>query len=448
MSNPLCYNVDERLSLIKDSIKQISENFNTQDLTEDLLATGKKPALKNINSLNSEKASNPTAYVSDYIAFGSESESDSSLDELSSSQKAQFFPLKEFISESPLSDEKKKEIDGIPNENYDESPEDYNENHDLDEDFLYEQEKCDRFMDYEKILEYEKRKNMGLEKMLEKTKYEINQVNEENKELIEILDQKDKELEEYKDVIDKLKGKNEYLSNEVQNYQDIIRDFETMCQEMKNSQEDKQKYYEADGKNLEDKERIEKLMDKVKKKDSEIQKLIVQCRKLIKNNELLEKTVQRLRERAESPDGEKILTEKVKELKTINASCQDKMSMRVQSLLDTEQKLQDLETIVHDYCEKKPAKNSSDTSSKILNSLQSILRTKTHAQMISKITDLLTTSEKNLNLTKKLQHLIQKHSPSKYPKFQSDKKLYLLLKKLLLSYLPSIKEPNSKPKKP
>lgn len=422
MSHPLAYDVDERISSIKNSLKQITSSFNNSDHIENSKPTKKKRPPRPIKSPRSTKKAKPHAYVSDYIAFGSENESESSIDEFLSSKKVTFNSPSSIISEKNLN---------------------------LQEEYKETQEKTAEIIELEILLNYEKKKAVSLEKLVEEKDIEIDEIKRENIKLLEIMDKKDIEINENHKFIEKVKVENKSLVKHVERYQKMIKDFETMHQDLKRGYETGRNALELEAKVIEDQENIKKLLEKVNKKDLEIQNLIMESRELTKNNGALELVVKEFKEIVESPCEVKKLKEKVKELKLINSTLEEKLSSNPKSLQGTQKKLQDLEKVVHDLLNKKPSKKISDLPkklshppSKVLNSLQSLLKTKSYSQIPGKVTSLLHNQDsKNLDLTKKLRNLVLKYSPpGSIKKLPNDHKIYTWIKRLVKEYLKKSKD--------
>lgn len=429
MSQQLLYDVDERICAIKNSLKQFTENFETTPSSRKSAAeklefpsTPKSP--KSLKSPKSHKKLHKPAYVSNYVAFGGEDDSDSSIEEKITSKRVKFDPASSTWYDKSLDQRvdltegqvEVQEILGI-------SKDLVNEKNKFEEEIAEKNQEID-----------------GKNQEIDEKNQEIFQLKEANFKFFEMLNEKDKEKEGFLEMIGNLKSEVLDLNKHIERYQSLVKELEDM----------KAVYAENDLKNeafakfqikIEEltKENTE-ILQSAQAKDAELHYLQTSIRELTRHNSKLEKIIEKsLKDKPKPPNPDKKLKSEIKQLILTNEALKEELKRKPaeSQIKETEKKLADLEKMVNDFCKKKILK--SDTQHrKVIGNLLSILKISKSSEILNKVQDLL---KPQSSISKKIRNLIVKYSPpGSFSTFPSDKKVYLWIKRLIEEYLLKIKE--------
>lgn len=417
MSQQLLYDVDERISAIKNSLKHITQNTENQafiDLSDE--KREKSLSLKSPKSPKSQKKQRKNTFVSNYVVFGNGEDSESSVDNETPPKKVTFDPA---------------------SSNW------YDQSMDLNTEVKKMEGKSDQMIEIELLLNYEKNKTASLEKKIQQKESEIEEL---NSKLVEINKNKENDKESYSELVNRLKNEILTLNKQIERYQELIKEFETFRYNKEKLLEEAEKnnLYEEKIDNLYKKN--EELQQLVISKDSEIHYLENSNRELTRHNNHMEKYVEKCKEKLLKSSTDKKFQEEIKQLKQTNEALKEEIKKKPSdsALKDTEKKLRDLEKMVNDFCDKKSLQTDANKVSyrKIIGSLLNTLKINKFSEIVPKVQEIVKSSSvQNSQFPKKLRNLIMKYSPpDAFSKFPSDKKIYSWIKRLIEEYLMKLKE--------
>lgn len=415
MSQKILLDVDQRITSIKNSLKEIHSNLEVTSPKEPSIPSSlkKRQKVSNKSSAKSSKNSGKLSYVSNYVAFGGTEESSSSSEEIISPKKVTFDPTATEIFSKNL------EFKGET----------------ITKDSYFED-----LSDLQQQLVTLKEKNLVLEANLNEKEQEIINLIASEDLLKKHLDLKTKHLDDTEKIVESLKSEVINLNSIIAKYQTALTEFENFHQDFEIRKDEKNKNFEGlqiKIQNLQSENLL--LNEKLLNQETELQNLQLTNRELERENNHFGNFIKKNKEKSCS-NSEKKIKNDLKNSKQINENLKVGLKKKPSELSskETDRKLIDLEKNADEHCRKK----SKTIEKKILASLMVLLKVQRSSDVVIKVQDLVKASAgSKLELSRKLKNLIIKYSPpGSFKKLPNDRKILSWIKRLIEEYLMKLKQ--------